>query len=105
MNFSEVLRHLQNGSLGSRKAWDDNKNHVARVVFLQIDAHIPGEAVPKMQSVPNSVKNMVADKGAHLLHYTNQMAIIDITNKTCFTIEGYSPSVQDTLAGDWYSIY
>lgn len=105
MNFSEVLRHLQNGSLGSRQAWDDDKNHVAKVVFFQIDAHIPAEAVPKMQSVPNSVKNMVADKGAKLLHYTNQMAIIDITNKNCFTIEGYSPSVQDTLAGDWYSIY
>ena len=90
--------------------------HVVRLAFQGFD-HIPAEIdvkeiVPKMQSLPQSVKDEFqrrlavlykddmtpVDDNVHLsIKYSNQMAIVDTNNN----INGWAPSSSDSLATDW----
>jgi len=113
MKFSKTLETLENGGMIKRQAWNKQT-----FVFMQVPSVIPIETIPKMQSLPLSVKNEfvrrakdeieMVEATAHILKtpavtqhqsisYHNQLAIVLNDN----TISSYSPSVADVLADDW----
>ena len=63
---------------------------------MQVPATIPPEIIPKMQSLPQSVKDEFIRREASI-HYCNQFALVKQDN----TINGWAPSSADTLATDW----
>ena len=97
--FAEALDALANGQMVTRELWQQNNDFV----FMQVPSTIPKEIVPKMQSLPDSVKAELEkrfnnpDLQFDGICYENQLAIVNAHN----IITGYSPSVSDVLAEDW----
>jgi len=104
--FGNAIEALKQGKRVAREGW----NGSGLFVFMQVPAEIPKDVVPKMQSLPQSVKdafqrrfddessldpNAVAARGG--ITYQNQMAIVYPNN----SIHGWSPSGSDSLANDW----
>jgi len=113
-NYGQAIAALKNGERVARSGW----NGKGMFVFMQIPANIDIEIVPKMQSLPQSVKDEfiarakleqeAVEATSHLIKgpavtvaqsikYSNQMAIVDRENN----INGWVASSSDTLATDW----
>lgn len=111
VSFGEAVAALKQGKRIAREGW----NGAGLFVFMQIDSQIPLEIVPKMQSLPQTVKNEFSRRlykelrmGEEALkavdpilfndiRYRNQLALVYPDN----TIYGYVPSTSDCLADDW----
>lgn len=99
MNFGEAIELLNQGKMLTRKGW----NGKGLFVFKQIPAEINKDVVPKMQSLPVDVKTELLKRFnspgflSNHIYYDNQMAIVSMNN----IINGWAPSVSDTLADDW----
>ena len=97
--FAEALDALANGQMVTRELWQQNNEFV----FMQVPNTIAKEIVPKMHSLPDSVKAEFEKRfnNPYLkfdgICYQNQLAIVNARN----IITGYSPSVTDVLAEDW----
>lgn len=91
-NFGETIAALNSGKMVSREGW----NGKGLFVFKQIPSHISAEVIPKMQSLPQSVKDEFAKRGG-CIEYLNQLAIVYPDN----TIHGWNASPADALANDW----
>lgn len=92
MNFGAAIEVLKNGGMISRRGW----NGKGMFVFKQIPAEIGLDIIPKMQSVPKSVKRSMLASGI-TLKYSNQMAIV----KEDGTTDSWMPSSSDVFAIDW----
>ena len=107
-NFNDVMEALKKGKIAVRSDW----NSKGTFIFMQVPAEIPMEVVPKMQSLPEYVKEMFKfrhESGKipggtffdpillNTIRYKDQIAIVYPDNTIC----GWSPSVSDTLAEDW----
>ncbi|MFZ1389449.1 MAG: DUF2829 domain-containing protein [Thiolinea sp.] len=105
-NFGQAIEALKAGKRVAREGWN-GKN---LFIFMQIPSEIGYDIIPKMQSLPQSVKdefqrrfedessldpNAVAARGG--ITYQNQMAIVYPNN----SIHGWCPSSSDALANDW----
>jgi len=101
MKFNEALESFP---MIQRIGW----NGKGLFVFQQVPSEIPIAVVPKMQSLPEAVKDEFARRTEHAfetetnypfdsIRYNNQLAIVDKENN----INGWSPSVTDALSGDW----
>lgn len=93
VTFGEAIEALKEGKMCAREGWNGN----GLFVFMQVPAEINSEIIPKMQSLPQSVKDEFEKRGGGI-RYKNQYAIVYPDN----TIFGWSPSGSDTLADDWY---
>ncbi len=97
--FGEAIEALNQGKRIQREGW----NGKGLFVFKQVPATIGKEIVPKMQSLPQSVKDEFErrfnDTSAQIdaIYYDNQMAIVNSSN----LINGWVASSSDTLATDW----
>lgn len=72
-------------------------------VFKQIPSDIAADIIPKMQSVPDSVKKLLIGrmvKGEPGLHYTNQMAIVHTDGR----VDSWVPSASDVFAEDYFIV-
>lgn len=102
MNFSEALEVMKQGGMVTRGGW--NVEH--KFVFMQVPATIDKEIVPKMQSLPQSVKRHFQttfdnpNEQISAIYYSNQFALVGRSNM----ITGWSPSPTDILTGDWYQV-
>lgn len=100
LTLGEATEHLNEGEMISREGW----NGKGLFVFKQIPSKISVDIiVPKMQSLPQAVKDVfkarkAQDDNLDLITYENQLAIVNKDN----VINNWSPSVSDTLATDWY---
>ena len=63
----------------------------------QIPAHITEEIIPKMQSLPQSAKDIIMSRENKALDYTSQMLIINPDGRA----DSWVPSVSDVFAEDW----
>ena len=104
--FSSALEHMKLGGRATKKSL----GNMGIFIFMQVPAEIDIDVVPKMQSLPQSVKDefiarsegkskavrqlMVDHK---TIRYNNQMAIV----YPCNSIFGWSPSAADCLSNDW----
>ncbi len=100
VSFGEAIKALKEGKRVKREGW----NHKDLFVFMQVPSQVPIDIVPKMTSLPKSVKDALlrrkqsSDCIDHLaIKYHNQMALVYPNNN----ISGWSPSGSDALADDW----
>lgn len=87
-----AIAAMKDGKRVTRKGW----NGKDLFVFMQVPATIGIDIIPKMQSLPQSVKDAFVARGQSI-HYSNQFALVKPDN----TINGWAPSASDTLADDW----
>lgn len=92
MNFGLAVEALKVGKRVCRAGWEGK----GLFVFMQVPATIPPEVIPKMQSLPESVKEEFCRRGGSI-SYSNQLALV----KPDGQINGWAPSTSDALAEDW----
>ena len=92
MNFGKAIEALKEGKLVARDGW----NGKGMFVMKQIPAEIGLDIIPRMQSVQQSAKDVLIDRGT-TLKYENQMLIIKLDG----TAYSWVPSSSDVFAEDW----
>ena len=99
MEFGKAIEAVKAGKLITRSGW----NGKGLFVFMQVPSVVSKEIVPKMQSLPQAVKDefqrrfdspqeQISD-----IYYSNQLALVNTSN----LITGWAPSTSDALAEDW----
>lgn len=76
-----------------RRGW----NVKGRFVVKQVPAYITEEIIPKMQSLPQSAKDIIMARSNKHIDYTNQILIIHPDGHA----DSWVPSVSDVFAEDW----
>lgn len=101
--FMAAMAALSIGGYAIRKSWIENFGRAENspLIFRQVPSHIGMDIVPKMQSVPDLVKEVILSRGLDTLNYKHQIAKLYPHN----TVVNYSPSVEDIEAEDWYVVY
>lgn len=99
LDFGSALKAVKEGKRIRREGW----NGKGLFVFEQVPSEIKKDIVPKMQSLPQSVKDEFQrrfddpDEQIDAIYYSNQLALVNPSNM----ITGWAPSVSDALANDW----
>jgi uncharacterized protein (DUF1919 family) len=93
LNFGQALEALSSGKRVTKNNWDK------LFIFMQIPAEISYDVIPKMQSLPQSVKDEFHKRGSNI-NYSNQLVIVNQNNN----ISSWSPSVSDCLSQDWITL-
>lgn len=93
MFFGEAVEALKSGLAIRREGW----NGKGLFVVKQIPAHITEDVIPKMQSLPQSAKDILMSRENPHIDYTNQMLIINPDGRA----DSWVPSVSDIFAEDW----
>jgi len=92
LTYNDALEALKEGKMVCREGW----NGKGMFVFKQIPAEIGLDVIPRMTSVPQSVKNRMLEKGI-TLKYNNQMALVQSDG----SVDSWIASSSDTFAKDW----
>lgn len=93
MDFGNAIKALKFGKAIRRKGW----NGKGLFVVKQVPAHIESDIIPKMQSLPQSAKDLIlAGKG--FVDYTSQCLIYNENNGRA---DSWVPSISDVFAEDW----
>ena len=92
-SFSEAIRLLQKGKPLRRLGWNDKNLFVIK----QVPAHIESDIIPKMQSLPQSAKDLILN-GNGFIDYTIQCLIY---NGNTGRADSWVPSISDVFAEDW----
>jgi len=95
--FGTAVAALKNFIPTTRAKWPHGT-----FIFAQVPSLIDGSIVPKMTSLPDSVKKEFAarfdrDHVNAQLMYKNQIALVDPDNNICAWI----PTIEDLFATDW----
>lgn len=93
MGFGDAIEVLQQGGAVRRSGW----NGKGLMVFKQVPAHIESDIIPKMQSLPQSAKDLIL-KGKGFIDYTSQCLIY---NENTGRADSWVPSISDVFAEDW----
>lgn len=93
MSFSIAIQALKFGLAIRRSGW----NGKGLFVIKQVPAHIESETIPKMQSLPQSAKDLIL-KGKGFIDYTSQCLIY---NENTGRADSWVPSISDVFAEDW----
>lgn len=93
MGLGDAIEVLKQGGAIRRKGW----NGKGLFVVKQIPAHITEEIIPKMQSLPQSAKDIIMSRENKVIDYTSQMLIINPDGRA----DSWVPSVSDVFAEDW----
>ena len=94
-NFGKAVEALKRGAFIRRAGWDGRK-----YVFKQVPAEISTDIIPKMQSVPDSVKEKMMSLNVSL-KYEFQLAIVEGESR----ISSWTPTAEDIFASDWLIFY
>ena len=93
MDCGNAIKALKFGKAIRRKGW----NGKGLFVVKQVPAHIESDIIPKMQSLPQSAKDLIlAGKG--FVDYTSQCLIYNENNGRA---DSWVPSISDVFAEDW----
>lgn len=91
-----ILPRLKKGVPFRRSVWPEGT-----FIFRQAPATINSEIVPKMQSVPQPVKDILngrfEDTRLNNIYYSNQLVIVNSSK----LIQSYAPTAEDLFAEDW----
>jgi len=102
LSFGQAIDLLKDGKMVTRQGW----NGKDLFVFMQVPATIQKEIVPKMQSLPDAVKEQfqkrfdTPSEQIDAIYYSNQLALVSKSNM----ITGWTPSTSDALANDWCEV-
>lgn len=96
-NFGVALAALNDGKRVRRSNWHGNK----KFIFRQVPSEVPANIVPKMSSLPQSVKDYFVmtfqEEQIDAIYYSDQIAVVGHGN----LITSWSPSTSDAMAEDW----
>lgn len=95
LNFGEAIEALKSGKLITRSGW----NGKGMFIVKQIPAVIGIEIIPRMQSLPQSVKDILIERDQPIC-YESQMLIINSLGRA----DSWVPSSSDCFAEDWQII-
>lgn len=95
LNFGQAIEALKAGKRVARTGW----NGKGMFVVKQIPAVIGIDIIPRMQSLPDSAKDVLVDRGQSI-RYENQMLIIDADGRA----DSWVPSSSDCFAEDWMTL-
>lgn len=93
LNFGEAIEVLKQGGAVRRKGW----NGKGLFVIKQVPSHIDSDIIPKMQSLPQSAKDLILE-GKGFIDYTSQCLIY---NENTGRADSWVPSISDVFAEDW----
>lgn len=93
MSFGIAIQALKFGLAIRRAGW----NGKGLFVIKQVPAHIDSDIIPKMQSLPQSAKDLIL-KGNGFIDYTSQCLIY---NENTGRADSWTPSISDVFAEDW----
>lgn len=96
--FETALQGLREGKMITRQDWQG-----MGFVFRQVPSEVPPAIIPRMTSLPASVKAFIAaDASRASLSYKNQLAIVT-QNEDASTlyVQSWNPTVGDLFAEDW----
>ncbi len=93
LNFGGAIYLLKAGLAVRRRGW----NGKGMFIVKQVPSHITGDIIPKMQSLPQSVKDILMNRDNPHIDYTNQMLIINPDGRA----DSWVPSSSDVFAEDW----
>lgn len=93
MNFGDAIEVLKQGGAIRRKGW----NGKGLFVVKQVPSHIESSVIPKMQSLPQSAKDLIMN-GKGFIDYTSQCLIY---NENTGRADSWVASVSDMFAEDW----
>ena len=91
--FGDAVELLKKGHALRRSGWN-GKN---LFVIKQVPAHIERDIIPKMQSLPQSAKDLILN-GKGFIDYTSQCLIY---NGNTGRADSWVPSISDVFADDW----
>lgn len=92
-DFSSAVQWLKAQKCLRRTSWPEGT-----FVVKQVPADIPSEIIPKMTSLPDSVKNLLLSRSADAsIHYRHQMLQIDRNG----IANAWQPNAEDVFAEDW----
>lgn len=93
MSFGDAIEVLKQGGAIRRTGW----NGKGLFVIKQVPAHIESDVIPKMQSLPQSAKDLILN-GKGFIDYTSQCLIY---NENTGRADSWVPSISDVFADDW----
>ena len=107
VDFGTAIKALKEGKRVCRSGW----NGKGLFIFMQVPSEVPMEVVPKMTSLPQSVKDefnrrhiegSITQEGVdpiymNSIRYQNQIAMVCPDNN----IYGWVASPSDVLENDW----
>ncbi len=91
-SFGQAIQALKQGKRVARTGWDGK----GMFIFMQVPSAINEEVIPKMQSLPQAVKDEFS-KRLGGIKYKNQLAMVYPDN----TVYGWVASPSDVLENDW----
>jgi hypothetical protein len=91
MVYGEAIEAMRIGKCITRKSWNGG------MVCKQISAAISSEIIPKMQSLSDTTKSILLNRGIAPLYYEDQMIIIKPNGE----INSWIANGSDTFATDW----
>ena len=95
MNFGQAIESLKAGHPVARSGW----NGKGMFIVKQIPAVIGLDIIPKMQSLPQSAKDIMISRQQEI-SYTNQMLIVNAEGRA----DSWVPSSSDCFAEDWHQL-
>lgn len=90
--LGDAIEVLKQGGAVRRSGW----NGKGLMVFKQVPAHIDSDIIPKMQSLPQSAKDLIL-KSKGFIDYTSQCLIY---NENTGRADSWVPSISDVFAED-----
>ena len=93
MFFGIAIQALKSGFAIRRQGWNDK----GLFIIKQVPAHIGSDVIPKMQSLPQSAKDLILS-GKGYIEYISQCLIY---NEDTGRADSWVPSISDIFAGDW----
>ena len=92
MKFIDIIPLLEEGKMVGRTSWPEGT-----FIFKQVHSVIESAIIPKMQSLPDEVRDEFKNREAVNIFYANQIAIVNKDN----LIQGWSALPHDIMAVDW----
>lgn len=92
MTFEQALPYIKEGRVYKRLGWSN------KVIFRQNNNSVLADIVPKMSSLPQEAKNLIAKEQLASITYDNQVIMMDTNTGDC---KNYIPDWEDIFADDW----
>lgn len=93
MDFGQAIKALKEGLPIQRTGW----NGKGMFVIKQVQCCIKGDIIPKMQSLPQSAKDIILKRENPHIEYRNQLLIVNRDG----IADSWTASSSDILADDW----
>lgn len=111
MKFESVLPFFREGKMIRRTDWE-----IGSFIFKQVPAKIDSEIIPKMQSLPDDVKNILLKRRDTILYGQDSLDVLEFDSSLFYRdqvafvnkdngIMAYAFSAEDLLSAEWEIIF